>query len=156
MPLPDIDSVDDYGGILQNARPVDDPTTQREATAVDAAFTSMAAATHTLPRAWVRITLGAVPANVVGSFDSVWGISPSSVPAHVGTGSYTVTLPATVNDEMGNPHVLNLRWVDFQLEGSTFGFAQGTVSANVVAMVTGNAAGSPNDLSGVVVLVRVG
>ena len=158
MPLPDIDSIDDYGGVLQDDHFVDDPTTQRAAAQMNAALESAAASTHVVPRAWARVVLGVAPTLAhTNANDSVWGISPSPVPTHPGgTGNYVLTFPLTVNDEIGNPHVLNLRWVEFQLEGNVFGFAQGSVAGNVVTFTTGNSAGTPNDLSGATLLVKVG
>ena len=61
MPLPDIDSIDDYGGVLQDDHFVDDPTTQRAAAQMNAALESAAASTHVVPRAWARVVLGVAP-----------------------------------------------------------------------------------------------
>jgi hypothetical protein len=156
--LPDVDSIDDYGGVLVDERPVDDPTSQRSAGQVNAAFDSAAGATHVVARAWARIVLGVAPTLAMSNpNDAVWGVAPAPVPAHTGTGAYTLTFPATVSDEIGNPHSLNLRWADFTIEGATFGFAQGFISsANVVTFSTGDSAGAPNNLSGITLLVRVG
>ena len=157
MPLPDVDSIDDYGGVLQNERPVDDPTTQRSAEQVNAAFDSAAGATHTVARAWARVVLGGAPTlAVTNPNDSVWGVSPAPTPANTGTGTYTLTFPATVSDEIGNTHTLNLRWAEFQIEGNVFGFAQGSAAANVVTFTTGNSAGAVNNIAGATLLVLVG
>lgn len=160
MTFPDIDTINTYGGGLFNYSPVEDPTTDRDAAAMNEALESVAEVTHTAARCWARVVLGASPAlaNVNGS-DAGWGnASPSPpTPAHSGTGVYTVTWPAVVTDGLGATHNLNLRWARASLEGSTFGFAQASAtSANVVTVNCGNSAGAANDLSGVVLLVEAG
>ena len=158
MTFPDVDTIDNYGGALVNVAPVEDPTTDRDAGAMNSALESVAQMTHTAARAWCRVVLGTSAALAAANGnDAGWGTTTPPVPAHSTTGVYTITWPATVTDALGNQHSLNLRTASASIEGATFGFAQANVtSANVVTVNTANAAGSANDLSGVTILVEVG
>ena len=162
--FPDISSVDDYGGLLADYDPVVDPTTDREATAMNQALVDTAAMTQTAGRAWCRIVLGSAPAlaNPNGS-GAGWGNSVPPVPTHpAGNGAYVVTWPATVTDALGNTKALNFtRIVACHLEtalgGPTFGFAQALVlGAYSVGVAVGDHTGTAADLAGVVLYIEVG
>ena len=162
--FPDISSVDDYGGILEDYDPVVDPTTDREATAMNQALVDTASMTQTAGRAWCRIVLGPTPtlANANGS-GAGWGNTVPPTPAHPGgTGAFTVAWPATVVDAQGNTKSLNfMRIAACHLEGAlagpTFGFAQAwVVSANEIGIGVADHTGTLSDMTGVILYVEVG
>lgn len=160
MTIPDVDSVDDYGGALTNAFPVTDPTTDQDADAMNECKASTAGMTHTAARAWCRFVAGTSPTlATLNSDDAVWGnaLADKPAPGHSSTGVYAVTWPTSTEDELGASHTTNLRWARASIEGSTLAFAQANVSAsNVVTVRTWNAAGSANDLTGITILVEAG
>lgn len=145
MPLPAISSLSDYGGALQDYAPVTDPTTDESAKYRNRYACDVAMMTHTAPRGFVRFVAvdGAAPSDPASNVqDAMWGSSASVKPvvARTGEGTWTVTLPVSVEDELtpedesaggGETHTTNLR----------FGFAQATPVAGVlkhaVAEVTG-------------------
>ena len=158
MTLPDVDTIDTYGGQLQNYEPVVDPTTDRDAEAMDQGLESIAQTTHTVDRAWARVVLSAsTPALAApNGSDAGWGNTVPPTPTHVTTGQYKVTWPATIVDGLGASHALNFRKARASFEGTTAAFANASVfAANVVVINVLNAAGSPNDLAGLTLLVEV-
>jgi hypothetical protein len=159
--MPDVSTVDTYGGVLQNYDSVVDPTTDRDATAMDQALEDCAEMTHTAARAWARITLAAAAINcTLLSSDAGWGNSVPPVIGKTGTGIFTLTWSVStgqVTDGLGNTHNLNFKWAIANIEGAGFGFAQANVlAANVVRINMANSAGAANDMVGVTILVRVG
>ena len=132
MPLPDIDSLATLGGTLQNYAPVEDPTTDLDAAADNKSRCNIAMATHTLIRSWVRFkTAATTGAMVLVTHDSVWGSLPAVAPtlARATTGTFTLTLPASVNDEITPPnaHVVNIR--------ASWGASRSTTAAHDVQCV---------------------
>lgn len=162
MTLPDIDALSTYGGALANYSPVVDPTTDEDASARNKYAANVAMMTHTAPRALASFLGHATtPADPASGFvhDAMWGnalgVKPTVVKA--GTGIYDMTWPASVNDELGVAHALNLRRALAQVESSdgTFRDAQAKVtSANSVRVYT-FAVTTLNDLAGQVVTVWV-
>ncbi len=117
MSLPGIDTLSTYGGKMVNYAPVEDPTTDRDATAANQSYASTAAMTHTAPRAWARITMAATTgAMVLVAHDAVWGTSVAPTFAHVSTGVFTITWPVTVTDELGTTQTVSLRTCTVQQE----------------------------------------
>lgn len=112
MALPDIASLDTYGGALSNyiSAPVD-PTTDRDAGAANEAYSDTAGMTATAVRAWARFTLNGAGSPVLVSHNANWGGAPAVAPSasHVSTGRLRVTWPATVTDSLGVVHTLSLR-----------------------------------------------
>jgi hypothetical protein len=158
--MPDTSTIDDYGGVLVDYSPVVDPTTDREALAMDQALEDCAQMTQTACRAWVRFTLASTTGGLIFlDSNAAWGNSVLPVLARVGTGIFTVTWPATVIDSLGNAHMVNLKWAQTTLEsGLTFGFIQPSpiTVPNQVQINVATSASSPNDYAGTNVLVRVG
>ena len=158
--MPDTSTVDDYGGILVDYSPVVDPTTDREALAMDQALEDCAQMTQTACRAWVRFTLAATTGGLtLLASNASWGNSVLPALANGGTGIFTVTWPATVTDSLGNTHTVNLKWAQATLEGgSSFGFIQPSpiTVPNQVQINVATSASSPNNYVGSTVLVRVG
>ena len=97
--------------------PVEDVSTDRSALEVNTAFAGISMMSHTSVRAWVNFTLGATPQIADGytAWDAQWKSATPTLPiiANTGTGIYTVTFPAQVEDDMklGNLHSLNFRSV---------------------------------------------
>jgi hypothetical protein len=161
LTLPDTDSFATYGGSLQNYAPVEDPTTDRDALAANQAYASIAAATHTVARAWARFVTSATTPSLAttNGNDANWGnsLGVQPTPARVSTGVFTLTWPSTIVDENGGTHTVNLRRAFAQPEGATLYNAQALVTApNIVTVYTFTAAGSANDIAGVTVHVEVG
>ena len=153
MTLPDVDSLSVYGGALNDYFPVEDPSTDRAAAAANQGYASTAAATHTVGRAWVRfVTSATTPAlTIVNSNDSVWGNAIGVLPvlARVSAGVFTVTWPATIIDELGATHTINLRRAEIMAEGATLIPVQcSATAANVVTVYVFTTAGAASDQAG--------
>lgn len=159
--LPEIDSLETYGGEKSNYAPVEDSSTDESADHRNLYAMNVAAMTQTAIRAWCRFVGHAVTptdptSNVHGA---VWGNGSGVKPtvARTGSGTYTITWPSTVTDELNEDHTVNLRCVlRPNVEGSTLYHATASVtSSNVVTVYTFNAAGSANDAAGVTIGVCV-
>jgi hypothetical protein len=149
--VPDIDNLASLGGILQNYRPVEDPTTDLDAGFGNKTRANAAAMTQTAPRAMVIFTTASTTGGLVlvGHW-SLWGNTPTVAPslARLTTGQYTVTWPATVTDELGVTHTVSLRAAMASTEGTTAydPNAYPTVRfGNVVQANLFSASGSPTD-----------
>lgn len=162
MTTPDVTDAAEYGlpdGGFKNGEglAVVDPTTDQDAVAASAALNDTAQMTHTADRAWVRFTAGTSPAVV--THDAMWGslsgVKPT--PVHTGTGTWTLTWPVTVQDQLGNSHAVNLRKARVRVEGSTLAFVQCSVTApNVVTVYGFNTGFAANDLTGLTLCVEAG
>lgn len=164
MTVPDIDTLNTYDGAKVNFANVEDPTTDRDATAANQAFASAAGMTHTAMRAMVRATLatGAAPtlANV-NPHDALWLAATSTSPttARSGVGAVSFTWPTTVADEIAatNSHTLNFRTAKAYMEGLNGPFfVQAIVTApNVVSVKIWDNTGAATDANGNVLCVQV-
>lgn len=148
--LPSVASVTTYGGVLKNYSAVSDSTTDRPDAGVNPAYSDIAAMTHTAIRAFTRFTpagTGTPTLPASNAHDEVWnnGQNAAPVPARSGVGIYTVTHPATVQDEIpaGQPgatsggFALNLRvaWCNVEPGASTNYEARAVVtSPNVITI----------------------
>lgn len=161
MTLPNVAALATYGGAKQNAAPVEDPTTDRDAGDANKAFADAAAMTHTVMRAWVRIVGSAsAPAlAVVNGHEAVWGNLPAVAPTigRTTTGDWTVTWPSSITDELGNAIALNLRCaLHPNIEGDK-GFASATItSPNIARVQLWNSSGTASDFAGTTIWVGVG
>lgn len=121
MTLPAIDDLASVGGAINDYRPVPDPTVERAANHDNIIAANAVSATRTLTRAFASFTLGTTPALV--QHDAVWGTGSGVAPvvARTGTGVWTITWPATVNDALGVSQAVNLRgpWVSYGGLGTT-------------------------------------
>ena len=161
MTFPDIDTIDSYGGVLNDAEPVTDPTTDRSAVGMNTGLASTAAMTATAMIAWCRFVGNASTPTLAASNGSgaAWGNDPGVRPtiSHIGTGHYRATWPVTVTDVLGTTHTLNLKRGLANVEGSTLSWALvGSQVANTIDIFTFNAAGSANDLAGQTIHLQVG
>jgi hypothetical protein len=158
--LPDIDTIDSYGGAKVNEAEIADPSTDESADDINVVKMNVAGATQTLDRAWVRFvghaTTPADPAsNVHGA---VWGNGPDVKPvvAKGGTGIYDVTWPTVVTDELGVNHNVNLRAAVVGVEGATPYLWTATVTApNVVRVRIFITTPAASDAVGVTFLLTV-
>lgn len=116
MTLPAIDDISSVGGLISDYRAVPDPTVERSAAQDNQIAANGIMATRTITRAFVAFTGGATPALV--EHDALWGTGSGVAPvvAHVGTGHYTITWPATVTDALGVAQSINLRraWASYE------------------------------------------
>lgn len=154
MTFPDSDSIDDYGGILADLGPVEDPTTDRPAAGSNAALETVAQMSRVAWRCVARVTLSTSP--VIAYSDAGWGNNNPPTPLHVSTGVYSLTWPATVTDAMNVSHNVQLHAAIAVLEssGAFPGFAFPLIySANVVRIFTFDTSFATNDLSGQNLLV---
>ena len=170
MPLPDISSLDDFGGPKANYAPVTDPTTDEDAKHRNRYACDVAMMGHTAIRGWVRFVAanGAAPSDPASNVhDALWGSSVGVKPvvARTGEGVWTVTMPTSVSDELtseeaalggGETHTLNLRGAIAQATavGGALKHAVAEVtSANVVTVRGFDAAGTADDIAGSTITV---
>lgn len=134
--LPDIATLaNDLGGTLVNYAPVEDASTDLDASFDNGSRNNVAMMTHTAPRSWARVTTGAnTGAMVLVSNDAMWGNSVPPTKAFVSLGTFTLTYPTSVNDELGVAHTLNLRWATINhRSAAAFFLVQAAVTAaNVI------------------------
>jgi hypothetical protein len=152
MTLPAIDTLDNYGGEKEDYASVEDPTTDRAAADANQAYASVAMMTRTVCRAWLRFT-GDATTPVLLDWDAVWKGSTVTDPviAQIATGIYTITWPATVQDELGETHTLNLQAASCSTEGNWAFCSAAVTSANVVTVFIGTPAAAPpvaDDMAG--------
>jgi hypothetical protein len=152
MPLPDIDDLDSVGGEINDYRTVPDPTVERTATSDNKIAADAVMATRTATRVWVKFT-GHATTPTVSAWDAVWKGSTVTAPTVTrdAAGLYAVTFPATVLDELGDEHTLNLRggWGAVAARGSV-GVA--VTSPNACSVYT-DAAGVADDFVGTAIHV---
>lgn len=158
--LPDIDTIGTYGGALVDEVAVADATLDESAVSINLVKMNVAGATHTQDRAWMRFVGNATTPADPGSnvHDAVWGNAVGVKPttAKGGTGIYDVTWPATIVDELGVTHSVNLRTAHVGVEGATLYLWTATVTApNVVRVRIFNTSFAANDAVGVTFLLAV-
>lgn len=129
MTLPSIDSIDTYGGALENYSDPVDPTTDEDAAYRNKYAANVAMSTHTLTRG-ARSILGTTGgatgvADPSSGFvhDNVWGDTSAvkMVASYVQTGVYFMTAPTAVSDELGTSHNVNIRraWANVDSDDGT-------------------------------------
>ncbi len=148
MSLPDVATIDTYGGTKANYQlGVVDDETDRDADDVNTCFADTAMMTHTALKTFVRfVTANTSTPALAASFphDAQWGTSVAPTPAYVSTGTYTFTFPTTVTNELGETKTLALRTASpGEVGGTTFYSMQVSVTAaNVVTVRIFDAAGA--------------
>lgn len=141
MTLPNSSSINAYGsGVLVDAVPLVDPTSELGAAALNPLRNDVAAMTATVPRLLFQYRGNssgnptvATSATWTAGNDSVWGNAPANTPVmtRTSTGIYTVQLPSTVSDQIGNNNLVNIRFAKaFLIDDS------GGSPANVICTVT--------------------
>ena len=167
MTLPLISSLNTYGGTLQDAVPLIDPTSELPAAALNPLRNDVSAMTATAPRLLFQFlgTSGssapiASTATWTSGIDSVWGNSPALNPVitHIDTGIYQATLPASVPDQIvgSSENLVNVRF------GRVFAMSNGTFPIGNVVVQSSNTfkmylqvSGSLDDCVGVLLVVEV-
>lgn len=172
MPLPDISSLDAYGGPIADYSPVTDPTTDEAAKFRNQYVCDVAALGHTGARALVRFLAldNANPTDPTGFVhDAMWGNASGVKPviARTGEGVWTVTFPSTVQSELtpesealggGVSHTVNIRdaWAKATPVSGVLKHASAVVtSANVVTVYGYLANGTADDLLGSIISVII-
>lgn len=165
MVLPEVDSLDSFGGAMSNYTEVVDPTTDEDAAFRNAYVTDVAMMTHTITRAarsFLGTTGGATMiADPSSGFvhDAVWGSSPSVKPSatYIATGTLDLIWPSTVTDELGDSHTVQLRRATASVESSdgTFRLATAKVIGSAKVRVYTYENGALADLAGEVITVFV-
>lgn len=111
--LPEALSYEEVGGTKSDYAPIVDASTDRAADDVNKVFCSVAEMSRMCPRFWCKVTTTATgPTATIVAWEAVWKGSTPTVPVltYTGlTGVWEITLPTSVNDEMGNSHYVNLR-----------------------------------------------
>lgn len=125
MTLPNSSSINAYGsGVLVDAVPLVDPTSEMGAAALNPLRNDVAAMTTTAPRCIFQFTGGiqsdnhpTSSATWVSGCDTVWGNAAPVQPSitWVSTGTYSIQLPSTVSDQIGNSNLVNVRFAIVQL-----------------------------------------
>lgn len=158
MTAPDTDTLPTYGGGLNDYSPVIDSTTDRPAAGANAAYASTAMMSHTATRFACRITPQGSSTPILAAagaqWDAQWAAATVTAPvlAHTGTGVLTITVPATVMDEIAvgaagynaSGHTVNFRfsWWNIEYGATTVYAVQTTVSVNVITVKTFTLSGS--------------
>jgi hypothetical protein len=170
MPLPNTSSLDDFGGPLADYAPVTDPTTDESAKYRNRYVCDVAMMGHSAPRGFVRFVAvdGAAPTDPVSYVhDAMWGSTAPVKPvvARAGEGIWTVTLPATVSDELtsapasqggGETHTVSVRAVLAQatpVAGVLKHAVAEVTSANVITVSGFLANGTADDIAGSTITV---
>lgn len=158
MTLPDIDSTATYGGPKQDDRPVENPLTDESAADINKMKASVAGMTQTAERAIRRFVGHATtpPDAASNAHFSVWGNTPDLKPPVTkgGTGVYDITYPATVLDELGEEHTVNLVDGKWSVNGTVPYTCTLTITApNIARLRVFDMAGVANDAVGATIAV---
>lgn len=138
MTLPDKDAISTYGGALENYSDPVNPTTDEDAAWRNKYAANVAMMTHTITRgarSFLGTTGGATQiADPASGFvhDAVWGDGGSVklTASYVQTGTYFLTAPTSVNDELNVQHSVNIRraWANVESSDGTVRLASAKVS----------------------------
>lgn len=157
--LPNVASVDTFGGPKENLHPVVDPRTDNDADDWTRLITQAAMASYTQPRGWVRCT---VSGGVITLADhsAVWGdtVAVAPLPVRSGAGAYTVTWAASYNDLQEDPesNAVNIRACTvsgYESSPAARIIQAEKTAANVVTVKAFDAAGSAADVTSFTVFI---
>jgi hypothetical protein len=155
--LPDKSTLSTYGGVLVNARPVENGATDQSASAGNQAMADCAGMTRTSTRAWARFTTAAtLGALVLNSWDAVYGeVVSNAAPTFIkgSTGLFSVVFPSTITDALSVVHPLNFQRCGVMVEGSTLFLAQAGFVANAVTVAVWTTGFALTDAVGTVIHV---
>jgi hypothetical protein len=152
---------DTYGGPYANERPVEDNTTEVDAPFFNEMAADAAATTRTAVRAWVAFAGTTYTAGdqviAVVDHDAVWGASGAVEPDIIQNpaGTYTITWPATVDDELGETHTLDIQ-LPLQptlITATLMDVRVSAYTANTITLKTFSVAGAADALNGVAIKV---
>lgn len=116
--LPNVASINSYGGPKNDYSSPKDASTDRSAAGVNPAYGDIAGLTHTGWRAWARLTVkSAGTAPVLVAHDETWnnGNNAAPVAARSSAGVLTIAYPTTVVDEIPStsPGFIGAQTVNF-------------------------------------------
>lgn len=146
--LPDTSSAQAWNAnAWQNAEPVVDPSTELDANVAKEIACNAAAVSRTALRAVVRFVAASTGNATVTDHDAVWGNADAVKPVVTAYGNsgapdsktYRITWPATVYDELGGAHSVNVRFpVVLSVLGDYVGRGASvqTHTANTIDVVT--------------------
>jgi len=143
-------SYDTVGGTKEDSFAIPDSQIYRTAEEENAIYAYCAETSRTNFNAWVRLQSNAITPTLL-TWGAVWAGATPTLPvlARTGTGTYTVTFPATVADEQGNLYTLNFKMAQCTCEGSTLSVAQYSLNVNSLTIYLFNpTTGSLSDFSG--------
>jgi hypothetical protein len=157
MPLPDVDSVIDWGAQdWVNPEAVVDPTSELDAEVMKEIAADVAGATHTVDRAWCRIVGTATTGDVtIQDHEANWGTATAVKPScnHTGSFTYVFTWPTTITDDLGVTRTLLVRMPHAEA-ANTSGMAKvWSWTANTITVNTMLANGGVSPLAGAHIFV---
>ena len=161
MALPEAATLDTYGGTKVNLAPVEDPTTDVDAVTYNALLNDVSMMTRTAARAWATIAGatwgGGSQAVTVSASGAMWGNAVPPTCVTTAGGIYTLTWPASVDDDLGDAHAVALARVKSVSFGGTTPrlWTVTAVSANVVTIRVFDVAGAANAANGQAITVEV-
>jgi len=155
MPLPDASNITNYGAPKRNYEiaPVD-PETDLDAIEYNRLACDVAMSSRMVDRVEVTFTAGATP--TVTSFEAVWKKTTTTVPSIVktGTGTFTLTVPLSVQDELQGSHTVNLKSALGSATGPQARHVQAAATGNVITVYVFDMAGASVDATGETFVVR--
>jgi len=156
MTLPDADSLSTYGGPYANygTGPVD-PTTDLDANLFNKLAATAAMASRMVDRCEVAFVYSGSAATV-SSFEAVWKGNSTTTPTitRTATGTFTITWPSSVQDELLASHALNLSSAFGWAQGATNYHLQASCAGNVITLYVFNTSGTLTDPTGITLRVR--
>lgn len=166
MTLPLSSDISNYGGLLVDAVPIVDPSSEVSASSLNNERTDTALMTRVSTRCVFQFTgsatapaVASTPTWTVGN-DAVWGNASGVTPllTRSTTGVVNVQFPSTVTSPVDGVSSIGvvIRNGKAFVGGATCSHAQVTVtSASQATVYLFNASGSPSDLAGMLILVEV-
>lgn len=119
-------TIDDYGGLKQDDRPVEDPTTDFSADDHNELITDVAGMTNTTCQAW-RTAIGRAaspltePSSKIhnATWDNDEAVNTRPTATRTTAGIYVFTWPATVKDRKGDTQTVNFNRADASFESTS-------------------------------------
>jgi len=149
-------TIDTYGGVFTDERPVKNPTTQQSAAFATRQMENNAQMTRTTIKASVvfpTVAAAAPQTPVATAGRSHMGTGGAQLPtiSKTATGRYTVTYPVSWTDGLSESENIGFLQAGGTVQHlTTFGTVQCTVAANVISVAIFDAAGAATDLGGAV------
>lgn len=159
MTLPDVATLDTYGGPKKNYMPIVDPTVELDAEDHTRLASDVASLTRTAPRAARRFIAGAPPSEPLSGFvhEAMWGKALAYLPTveRLGTGHYRLTWPQEVDTELDEARLVNLRWATVHHESTTAALLANAVvvAPNQIEVYVRNTDGTLVDADGAPLVV---
>lgn len=112
MILPSKPSYDsDFGGTKQDYSPIVDPSTDRQASEINAVFATVSALAAVSPQGIISIGFSSVPFVLYSAFVFT-GATPTIV--RNSAGNYTISISSSVVDFLGNPQTFTIKGITIQ------------------------------------------